>query len=96
MLTGSDMNVSMPLTYQDDGWPDFSQDATIYVQLPTTGAYYLGVQDCNGLFSSGLQPAPTEHHQPGLRARGRPHLQAGRNPEVLAAATNTWQHRQGG
>lgn len=53
VLTGSDMNLMMPLTYTDDAWPDFSQDALLYVQLPADGAYYVGVQDCNGLFSSG-------------------------------------------
>jgi hypothetical protein len=53
VLTGSDMNVMTPLSYNDDGWPDFSQDAIGYFQLPADGAYYIGVQDCNTLFSSG-------------------------------------------
>ena len=53
VLLGADMNQSSPLTYQAGQWPAFSQDAVLYVQLPTTGTYYLGVQDWTSLFSSG-------------------------------------------
>lgn len=60
VLLGPDMNPMNPLTYQSDEWPAFGQDAVLYVQIPADGTYYIGVQDCNGLFSSGCSAAPSD------------------------------------
>jgi hypothetical protein len=87
VLTGADMNVMMPLTYQAGEWPQFGQDAILYVQLPADGAYYLGVQDCNGLFSSGCNPvADITSFDYTLTVALTSKLTV---PETVAAATNT-------
>ncbi|HEX4459821.1 MAG TPA: hypothetical protein VIA18_17705, partial [Polyangia bacterium] len=87
LLTGADMNVQAPLTYQAGQWPSFAQDAVLYVVLPATGAYYLGVQDCNALFSSGCSstPAQVTHFDYQLFVEHTSKLSP---PEVVASATN--------
>jgi hypothetical protein len=36
------------IAQDDDGWPRFDTDSTLYTVLPSTGMFYIEVQDCNG------------------------------------------------
>jgi hypothetical protein len=59
-LIGPNMDLKMPLTYQNGAIPYNGQVAIGYVELPMDGNYYLQVSDCNGFFQSGCPNDPTQ------------------------------------
>jgi hypothetical protein len=71
----------------DDAWPRFSTDSTLYFEVPASGTYYVTVEDCHSAFGAGsCSTIAINDFRYKLTVF---HVSAGSFPELTAAASQT-------